>query len=294
MGTKNLILVVMVALVVACDDPAPPAPAPAPSASTVRSADPNAITLTVKFDDDEKVVTVSKIPVSLSEVLPASMRDQKTWRELLAKSIDDKRTMGVRQFAEKYRAHDVRIYVDAKGRPAVGIFRRIRDDMPAHVKAKLKKPHIVLVDAKWVHVRTKEAPAAESPHADVTVVFDGSEKKLDAAALSKLQKQEPPRDSGKKKADGAGRAESRGKRARNGWRLRDVVALFTDVATVAHVKLVTEDRDSLMIKGDALAKEDTMVLLRFNNRGGLGVSSFDGDGPPRRMRGVTKIIIASK
>lgn len=275
-------LLVVLSAGVACES-APAPPAPVPTASTGLAAPVVGPKITVQFDDEVRDVALGKVPLSLADVLPEAGRDPVSWRELSAKSSDGKRTLAVQRFAEKYANHDVRLYVDDQGRPAVGIFRRMRADMPAHVKATLAKPHIVLVDAESVQVRTKEVVVPKREQPPLTVSIDGVDKKLTPSDLAGLNKASPP-------------GEQPRQRQRKGWRLQDVIGLVTPLSSVAHVKLLNDADDSLMVKGDALVKDELVVLLRYNNRGALGLTSWDvaKGGEPRRMRDVVKLVIASK
>jgi hypothetical protein len=277
-------LLFLPALVAACDESAPRAGAPSVASSATPSAAAPVASqkITVRFDGRARDVPVTKIQRNLADLLPPEGRDPKVWRELRADSADGKRTLAVSDFSKKYREHDVRVFVDDEGRPAVGIFRRVRPDMAAHVKAKLKEPHVVLVDAATIDIRT-EVTKREAPKKQrLSMVVAGAEQELAAAKLEALDMAMPP---GK---------HQRGRRRNRGWRLRDVVGLAADLSKVARVELVDGDGDELVVDGDELRGKGSVVLLRYNNRGELGATSWTADGESRRLRGVVKLVVDTK
>ncbi len=273
------------AFVAGCEDSgARVSPAPTTLTSTASSATATtALSIVLRLDDEERAVEVTRIPRLLTAVLPESARDPKTWREIRAGSVDERRTLAVQRFAEKYREHDVRLYVDDEGRPSVGIFRKIRADMPAHVKAKLAKPHVALVDAAWLAVRTREIQAPADRNVPLMVSIDGVKQAVGRDRLSALARVSPPDE------------EQQGRRRKRGWRLQDVVGLVTDMRSVARLTLLSKDEDSMTIQPRALVKNEVVVLLRFTNRGGLSASSWPiaRTGPPTRLRDVGQIVIVS-
>lgn len=263
---------------------APPTASTAPTATSSSSAVSPAPKVTVMFDDTKLDVEVTGAR-SLRDVLPERGRDPSTWRELGARSVDGKRTLGVKQFADKYPAHEVRLFIDDGGRPSVGIFRAIDDAMPTHVRARLTKPHIVLVDVATVTVRTMETPApAEPALTPLKVSFDGSERELSVRDLAALTEASPP-----------GRAAGRGRNTQKGWPLAAVVGLVTKLESVAFVKIVGGD-DSIVVKGEALRQKDALGLLRHNRRGVLSFMIWEtGErSKPRRVRKVSQLVVASK
>jgi len=241
----------------------------------------------VRFDGSESIV-VKAADLSgrtlLVTLMPEGQRDASQWRSLTARSADGTRTLELQRLRQDYAEFDVALYLDQKHGLSVGIFRRLGDrKVPPHVRQAMSKPHLRLVGASHLEVRTREVPAPPEPEPSKLVLVLGSKTRtLESADFAKLPSSGPPKLEG---------AEPRGKRRRQrqGWHLRQVLALLSKPEAVAYV-VAHGPKRTLRIDGP-WDDEKRVPLLRRTRRGHLDLAVWSSNraAPDERLKNITKL-----
>ncbi len=215
----------------------------------------------------------------LGEWLPEAARPTTGWRTLEARS--GKRTLKIRDVAERYPDQDVALFVDGAGAVAIGLFRRETAEMPAWMKAKLAEPTVSLDGVETIEVRTREREPEKSAAALELQVRGGEARPVTETELTQLATR--GRRSGSGRGDGKGGGNPRKKQAAP---LAELVALSTPLAEVEQV-VASSPNGRLSIQGSELRTADFAGSIRRNRRGELVLRV----GEARELRGVTAIEI---
>jgi len=281
----------MLAFILVCgcaDDAARSTTAPTPRASLSASSEPVTWAPVVVRFDGEKMAAIEAAAISertlLASLLPEEQRDTSQWRSLTARSADGTRTLDLQRFAVDYADFDVALYIDPKHGPSVGLFRRLGGrKVPAHVREAMSKPHLRLVGAAFVEVRTREVPKPPEPEQSTLVLSLGSKtRSLTPADLAELTMSKPPELEG---------ARPRGKRRRQraGWHLREVLSSLSKPEAIAYV-VAHGPKRTLRIEGP-WTDDRRVPLLRRTRRGHLELSIWTSSRaePEERLKNVTKL-----
>ncbi len=267
-----------------CDAERQPRPGAASATSARSTAAPTSTRVTVHYAGEEiPVELTARSRLLLRDQLPAKARDATKWVRLSAQGTHH-RSLTLKRFGEVYgHDYEVYLYLNAAGRPTLGLFRPIQEAMPARVKARLRKPHLELADVQRVQVHLTQPPLPQPIQRNgLALDVMGVAKQLSAAQLQAI-------------ADNADRPG--GRRAR-GWPLLKVVALaekkpLKDDATV---KVYTRDGHVAALSVAQLRAKNTRATLRYNRRGMLmlridqGASA--GAGLQRQQwRDVVKVVV---
>jgi len=190
--------------------------------------------------------------------------------------------------ATTYPEHDAVLYVDRRGAPALGFFRRLDDTMPPGVRRRLATPTAFLPDVVSVEVWTRPPPdAAPDDRVRVTLLGGGSPVEVrdaDLAALARIE--------GRKAAPTGPEVSKRAKKKARfeGWALSSVVGLAVPPERVGSVVIVAGD-SSRELPGELVRDPAPRAMLRLNRRGAMVLELLDGGATasPDRVRGVTTI-----
>jgi hypothetical protein len=306
----RLFLVLPALTLAAGCEPTPPAPgastetSAAPSGSTAAGASsstaagtstaasaaaPTVAPVTVFLDGEEVGSTKDRdlsAKLTLTALLPEAARDAKGWRAIEAQSADGVRTLMLHEYAKQYGEYEPRLYLEEPYGPSLGLFRRLEgQEVPAHARAELEKPHLKLVGVTRVDVFTKAAkPEAPVEPATVTVVWKGKERSL-GAELDTLEVVSQPR-----KVDGPNaKPRDKPRDARVGVRLDDVIGL---VASKTDVGSVTASGDGKTLRVDGpWGPKGTLAILRRTKRGRLELTVWPPGAtePSGRLRDVQRL-----
>jgi len=280
----RLVVLVSILALAACGEDSP---APTPQGSLVLSLDGAPV------DTIQAAELTSR--KALEAALPESARDPASWK--LVEAFGLSRHLRLPEPAKTYRDQDLVLYLDAEGRPSLGVFRRDRPELSAEVRRLIREPTVALVAAAEVRVWTAPPPTQKPDAWDLAVTVDGAETRLAAAALLALPEVESgePAEGG----TGGGRGQGRkGKRGRQGWLLADVIALGTKGKTPTMVVLHGGGDARVEVGLEALgARTGRIAVFKRNKRGETLyriVDAATGDVVETPLRGVTRIEVKTE
>jgi hypothetical protein len=228
--------------------------------------------------------------VLLQEAVEPPLPAPPTWLVLEGRAKN--RLLRVLDPATRYKEQDVYLYLDAEGRPAVGIFRRDRPELTEQTRRLIREPTIALVQAESVHIRTQPEPEKTTAGPSLLVVTTGEEPRpLRAEALRALPLADLLHEGGQEKRRGASKRSKKG----GGYHLADALALV-ETRPIASVRLIAADGTELVLEASALQERTApLPLLKLNRRGQFQFRSSgggaDGAGPAPQLRGLERIVI---
>lgn len=221
----------------ACRRDAPP-PAPAPSATVVVRVDgvEAARVDATRLADQPRVGELARVALGAATIV----------------GLDAVGRGGARQISETRRhpGQEPRLYLDDRGRPAFGWFRRTTDGAPG-------APNQPMVDVAIIELHTA-APATPAA-ATLTVDLDGVVHTVSAAELATLPRRRTP---------GQGRRNQ-------GWPMLDVIALVAPGTRPGRVEVLAGGAP-VVLDADRLTDTADPPMLKQNRRGDLNLRSAQG------------------
>lgn len=231
--------------------------------------------------DDEEVPGPTRQDLAarrlLSDLLPASARDPRTWRSVEATGTQERR-LTLRQPTLGDPGQDVLVTIDQRDSVSLLVARPDNPALPPEVRAVATRPSVALPDILEIRVRTREA-ALPPPGVDRTI-------ELRVAGR-------PPRTISKADLDALPRVaapEASAKEAEHD--LADLVALVVPLDRVAAVTLSLGGAEPAVIDRAQLISGSRRLLVKWNRRGELRVHAWEGDRRVHRYEDVRAIEVA--
>ena len=213
----------------------------------------------------------------LSRLLPRGAANPDKWRRLEALSRQGQQ-LHIDDFATSYPTHVVRVFLDAKNRPSIGLFPERNKGEEASTKPILQIVNLMRIDVSTVIVKSEKIDRVA-----VTIRLpNGKSRAIRESALQALA------------ISGRGGNNKRLK----GWKLVDVLAIGNAAEPIEFKTLraqgTTAD-DQFEIERTALEGEGILARLKRNNRGLLRMRVFqtnggkDGDKQPDILHQITDL-----